>query len=111
MNAVDDLLPPQPVAGDGVALFDALVVAVRFLRRGARPTLTVWAALDEALRWQSNRDIDLAAADPLAISLTDLLSIELDTSDGLANAINGWLDTTAQTFNDGAAWTESPACP
>lgn len=106
MNAIDDLLPPQPVADDGVALFDALVVAVRFLRRGPRPTLTVWAALDEALRWQSSRDIDWTANDPLAASLAHLLSTECHAADGLAIAINDWLDATAATFNDAVAWSE-----
>ncbi len=92
MNPTDDLIPATDVAGDGLALFESLVVAVRFLRRGARPTLTVWDAIDEALRWHSNREIDWDARDPLAISLGHLLSTEPDVSDGLTTAIDRWLD-------------------
>lgn len=107
MKPTDDLIPAAEVAGDGLALFDSLVVAVRFLRRGPRPTLTVWGAIDEALRWHSNREIDWDARDPLAISLGHLLSTEPDVSDALTAAIGRWLDSVSTAYNDGAHWTDA----
>lgn len=104
MKPTDDLLPNPDVAGDGIALFESLVIAVRFLRRGARPTFTVWDAIDEALRWHSNRDINWEAHDPLAASLTHLQATEVDVADGIAIAVERWLDAAAAIFNDGAAW-------
>ncbi len=107
MNPVNDLIPATDIAGDGLALFGSLVVAVRFLRRGSRPTLTVWGAIDEALRWHSNREVDWEARDPLAISLGHLLSTEPDVSDGLTAALGRWLDAASMGYNDGATWMDA----
>ena len=104
MNPTDDLTPATDIAGDGLALFESLVIAVRFLRRGPRPTLTVWGAIDEALRWYSHREIDWDARDPLAISLSHLISTEPDVADGLTSAIDRWLDAASILYNDDATW-------
>jgi hypothetical protein len=64
MNALDDLLPPT-MPDDGGELLTQLVAAVDFLRRGASPGLTVWDAMEQALRIFGNFEADWLDPDPL----------------------------------------------
>lgn len=98
----------ERLAEGGTWLLD-LVAAVDFLRRGHRPGLTVWDALEEAVRTSTGPAIDDDAmwdrADPLGDSLHRLL----DTTSGpvapaLQAALRRWITAMADRFNNGHHW-------
>jgi hypothetical protein len=106
MSPLDDLLDSEgaPV-DDGIALMTELVAAVTWLRRGAMPGLTIWDAIEQALRWRSGMEADWSTPDPLRVALK-VTSIEqgVPLDHQLANAIRLWLAATSHSFNDGIDW-------
>lgn len=118
--------PDDPYVEDlnlgGTWLLD-LVVAVNFLRRGDRHGLTVWDAIEEAVRlWVAERvstihgvpDPDfaeLAWADPISLDralsrLLDTLNIDptMTAAVALQQSIRRWLDVMASVHNDSQPW-------
>lgn len=100
-----------------------LVAAVDFLRRGDRFGLTVWDALEEAIRWWASErasaivgvadpeqaDLRWNDPDPLRRSLTALLTAsELDPATpvdiALQQAVRRWVATMAERHNDSCPW-------
>ena len=107
MSPLDDLLPPTTgVADDGIELFTELITAVAWLRRGAMPGLTVWDAIEEALRWRAGREPDWNEADLLGSALLRTLneSPDLLAAAVLAKALRDWLNARATIFNEGHPW-------
>jgi hypothetical protein len=105
MTPLDDLLDAEGApTDDGIALIAELIAAVRWLRRGAMPGLTVWDAIEQALRWRSGTDADWLEPDPLRAALQMAIANPQAIADVLAEAIRSWLAATSQTFNDGIAW-------
>lgn len=87
---------------DGAAWLLDLVAAVDHLRRGLRPGLTVWDAIEEALR---AGEPDWDDPDPLRTTLQDLLSRTSRPADlELQAGIRRWVLATGQRFNDGHHW-------
>jgi hypothetical protein len=133
--AFDDLFRPdgdEPTpekVDDGAGHLLDLVAAVDFLRRGDRHGITVWDALEEAIRWWNaetasvidgvpDPDIaDLRWGDPdplrhtIAIftTLTDRTGTE--TPVGLQQAIRRWSSTMSAWHNDGRPWPSPPVTP
>jgi hypothetical protein len=108
MSPLDDLLDAEHAPADsGIALMTELVVAVTWLRRGAMPGLTIWSALDQAIRLDSHSAHDWGAADPLRAALQlvvnepsgPLIEQRLDA------AIRGWVGATATIYNEGVEWS------
>jgi len=118
----DDIETSEDLALGGTWLLD-LVSAVEFLRRGDRHGLTVWDALEEAIRWWvaervslidgvPDPDIaDLAWGDPdplrtavrrllAASTIDDLITIDL----ALQQAVRRWVTTMAERYNDDQRW-------
>jgi len=100
-----------------------VIAAVDFLRRGDHRGLTLWAAIEEALRWwiaerlvllEGVQDPDIGAPrfgepDPLQGTLSRFLaaaSIDepIHISVALQQALRRWTSSVAKEFNDGAAW-------
>jgi hypothetical protein len=99
-----------------------VVSAVDYLASVHRPGLTVWDALDEAVRWWTAEHLDPRAGfaphravdlpwhdpDPLRSTLERLLAAvaPADTADGttlpevLSAALMAWLTVMAEDFND-----------
>lgn len=96
----------EPLAEGGTWLLD-LVAAVDHLRRGHRPSLTVWDALEEALRWATSNDDDPAwdSPDPLAATLRQLLG-QSDTpvADRMQGSVRRWVTAMAVRYNNGQHW-------
>ena len=96
----------DPIDGDdpadgGTWLLD-LVAAVDHLRRGLRPGLTVWDAIEEAVR---SAEPDWDDPDPLRTTLTDLLSRTVGPADlELQAGVRRWALAMAECFNDGHHW-------
>lgn len=120
--ASDDLADEEDLAAGGTHLLD-LVAAVDFLRRGDRPGLTVWDALDEALRWWTAERIgltdgapepDLVQAgwgdpDPLCASLRTFLAVSMlddcvSVDIALQQAVRRWCAAIAVSNNDCEPW-------
>lgn len=120
--ASDDLADDEDLAAGGTHLLD-LVSAVDFLRRGDRPGLTVWDALDEALRWWASGRIGLTEGapdsdvvqggwgdpDPLRTSLRTLLAVsalgnEISVDLALQQAVRRWCAALAVFHNDRDPW-------
>ncbi|MBU3688396.1 MAG: hypothetical protein B7C54_11710 [Acidimicrobiales bacterium mtb01] len=99
-----------------------VVAAVEYVAAAYRPGLTVWGALDEAVRWwmaarldplgefrPSPTDMPWADPDPLRSSLREFLvtvgpvgSIGGHSlADALNDALDAWLWEMAKQFNDG----------
>ena len=97
----------EALAEGGTWLLD-LVAAVDHLRRGHRPGLTVWDALEEAVRW-TLPDLDDEAAwqtpDPLVHTLHRLLD-QADTpvARSLQIALLQWVTAMAERYNNGHHW-------
>ena len=107
MSPLDDLIPSDNgVADDGLELFSELVTAVAWLRRGAMPALTVWDAIEQALRWRVGSEPQWNEADPLGVVLLEVLiaPVEDSLSTRIHNALRGWIEATASTFNEGVSW-------
>ena len=106
----------EPLEEGGTWLLD-LVAAVDHLRRGIRPGVTVWDAIEEALRWHtpSTDGLDLPEPnwddpDPLRGTLTRFL----DHATGPANveaqvAVRHWILAMAARYNDGHHWPHPTA--
>jgi hypothetical protein len=127
-SAFDDLFQPdgdQPTPedlGDGAGHLLDLVAAVDFLRRGDRHGLTVWDALEEAIRWWNAEaasvisgvpDPDLAELrwgdpDPLHHTLAAFATLTertgAETQVGLQQAIRRWTATMSVWHNDSHSW-------
>lgn len=118
----DVLANEEDLATGGTWLLD-LVSAVDFLRRGDRPGLTVWDALDEALRcWTAERvgltegapDPELIQSgwddpDPFRTALRTFLAVatvdnETRLDVAFQQAVRRWGATTAGRCNDGEPW-------
>ena len=118
----DDSETTEDLALGGTWLLD-LVSAVDFLRRGDRHGLTVWDALEEAVRWWvaervslidgvPDPDIaDLAWGDPdplrtalrrllAASTIDDTVTIDI----ALQQAVRRWVTTMAERYNDDQPW-------
>jgi hypothetical protein len=106
MSPPDDLLDSDGVAaGDGIALMTDLVAAVSWLRRGAMPSLTIWDAIDQALRWQSETTAGWSEPDPLRSALKIAIAdTRLPVARLLDAALRSWLAATTQSLNDSVAW-------
>lgn len=103
-----------------------VVSATDYLGRGHRRGLTVWDAVEEAVRWYTaylvaGDDDALAAAaaaelpwddpDPLRTALERLVlhhppATEDDETiaEALHNALRAWLDAMSAQYNEGAPW-------
>jgi hypothetical protein len=101
----DSLLPEDAVneaTEDGGTWLLDLVAAVDHLRRGLRPGLTVWDAIDEALRigepeWDS--------PDPLRGTLATLLDRTAGPLDvEIQAAVRRWVLAAAARYNNGQHW-------
>lgn len=98
----------ETLAEGGTWLLD-LVAAVDHLRRGHRPGFTVWAALEEALRWNTatNPDDDTTSdiADPLAGTLRSFLDqADPPVATQIQAAVRRWVLTMAERYNNGHRW-------
>lgn len=102
----DNPLDPPPGEADSPAdaatwLLD-LVAAVDYLRRGVRPGLTVWDAIEEALRDGEPQWDD---PDPFRTALTELLDRTTGPVDvQLQSAIRRWVRAAGDRFNGGHHW-------
>jgi len=107
----DDLFTSEELEGDDPAdgatwLLD-LVAAVDHLRRGVRPGLTVWDALEEALRADEPYWDD---PDPLRTTLHGFLASTGGPVDiELQAGIRQWVLAAAERFNDGHHWPHPAA--
>lgn len=96
----------ESLADGGTWLLD-LVAAVDHLRRGHRPGLTVWDALEEAVRWATSVDDESVwdTPDPLANSLRRFLDqSNPPAADRLQGAVRRWVLAMADRFNSGQHW-------
>lgn len=95
----------------GTWLLD-LVAAVDYLRRGIRPGITVWDAIEEALRWHTSStgerdptEPDWDDPDPLRSTLTRFLDHATDAASVDAQiAMRHWVLAMAARYNDGHHW-------
>lgn len=88
-----------------------LIAAVDFVRRGARPGLTVWDAFEEALRWHLAALADGDGEprwddpDPLGSTLSAFVAADLpETSKQVQQAVRRWVTAMAAVHNDGHHW-------
>ena len=95
----------EPLAEGGTLLLD-LVAAVDHLRRGHRPGLTVWDALEEAVRWTTSDDDTVwDTADPLAATLRQLLDqTDAPMADTMQGAVRRWVMAMAGRYNNEQHW-------
>jgi hypothetical protein len=94
----------EPLAEGGTWLLD-VVAAVDHLRRGARPGLTVWDAVAEALSWTGFDEGTDGDDDPLASALARLLRHSQGAvAAHLQIALRGWVGVMADRYNDGHHW-------
>lgn len=95
----------------GTRLLD-LVAAVDHLRRGIRPGITVWDAVEEALRWHTASSHGHGPVEPRwddPDPLRSSLARFLDHSTGRASvetqiAVRRWVLAMAARHNDGQHW-------
>lgn len=91
----------ESAADGGTWLLD-LVAAVDHLRRGLRPGLTVWDALEEAIR---TSDPVWDDPDPLRSTLADFLAQTSGAADlELQGAVRRWVLAAGVLYNDGHHW-------
>ena len=101
----------EPLDEGGTWLLD-LVAAVDHLRRGLRPGITVWDALEEALRWRTpdtDGDEPVEPAWDDADPLRSTVGRFLDRASGLTSveaqtAVRYWVLAMAARYNDGHHW-------
>ena len=111
----------QPVEDDeGEALAEGgtwlleLVAAVDHLRRGARPGITVWDAIGEAIQWAVDES-PRATADPALVAIRrGLGEASVDgavavNGEMLQAAIRRWVVGMAVRYNDGHHWPHPTA--
>lgn len=107
-----ELIPDQhavePLDEGGTWLLD-LVAAVDHFRRGVRPGITVWDALEEALRWHTaDTDGDEPAwddRDPLRSTVGRFLDeVSKPMSEEVQIALRHWVLAMAARYNDGHHW-------
>jgi hypothetical protein len=110
MTTDSALTPAESLDEGGTWLLD-LVAAVDHLRRGLRPGITVWDALDEALRWTTDgADEIIDLPDPLAASLAEaLVESDVDAAATIQTAIRRWVLAMADRYNDGHHWPHPAA--
>lgn len=96
-TAPDAFAAVEDLAEGGTWLLD-LVAAVDHLRRGHRPSLTVWGAFAEAL--------DAYVADDTLGSQLQRLAEHSDihTATRVQAALRHWVTTMADRYNDGRHW-------
>lgn len=124
----EDLLEvhDDPYAVDPADATDQMlevIAAVDFLRRGDRPGITLWAAIDEALRWWVSertalldgytapelRSTRLGDGDPLQATLTQLIATAgqdepVPISTALQQALRRWSTVMADRYNGQHPW-------
>lgn len=101
----------ESLDGGGTWLLD-LVAAVDHLRRGIRPGITVWHAIEEALRWHTagTDRHDLVEPpwndpDPLRSTLVRCLDHATRPASVEAQiAVRRWVLAMAARYNDGHQW-------
>lgn len=95
----------EPLEEGGTWLLD-VVAAVDYLRRGIRPGITVWDALEEALRWTVDDADDWDdTTDPLGMAIIEALAASNhDAATTIQAAIRHWGATMADRYNDGHHW-------
>ncbi len=88
-----------------------LVAAVDHLRRGLRPGITVWDAIEEALRWHTpttdepdGTEPAWGGPDPLRSTLTRFLHHTGPANVEAQLAVRRWVLTMADRYNDGHHW-------
>lgn len=107
-NEATKQLTDEPAEG-GTWLLD-LVAAVDYLRRGIRPNITVWDALDEALRWLLTEiDVSPEIPDEIAVAIVDAVASNADSMITIQTAIRRWVLTMADRYNDGHHWPHPAA--
>lgn len=95
------------VLDEGCTWLLDLVAAVDHLRRGARPGITVWDAIGEAVRWNAGEPPDAAAgdADPPAVVMSfPLADLTRGEAVVLQASIRRWVLVMADRYNDGHHW-------
>lgn len=107
----DDLFASEELQGDepadGATWLLDLIAAVDHLRRGLRPGLTVWDALEEAVR---TGEPDWDDPDPLRTTLHEFLASRSGPADlELQAGIRRWVLAAAERFNDGHHWPHPAA--
>ncbi|MGH9185217.1 MAG: hypothetical protein ACRD0U_05305, partial [Acidimicrobiales bacterium] len=101
----------EPLDEGGTWLLD-LVGAVDHLRRGIRPGITVWDALEEALRWHTSTADGDEPSEPAWDDVDPLRSTVgrfLGRAHGLTSmeaqiAVRHWVLAMAARYNDGHHW-------
>ena len=130
--------PPDAIDADTAVYVDdpgeatdrllEVIAAVDFLRRGDQRDLTLWAAIEEALRWwiaERTALLDghtepvmppprIGDDDPLRATLTQLLAVTgqdepVHISVALQQALRRWTTSAADRYNDGHPWPDPPA--
>ena len=91
----------------GTWLLD-LVAAVDHLRRGARPGITVWDAIGEAIRWTAEEPAH-TPVDADAVSIFTPLVNAAGSSEMLQAAIRRWVVAMAERYNDSHHWPHPAA--
>lgn len=101
----------EPLEAGGTWLLD-LVATVDHLRRGVRPDITVWDAIEEALRWhtpsadgQQPDEPGWGDPDPLRTTLIRFLQHATGPAGAEAQvAVRHWIVAIAARYNDGHHW-------
>jgi hypothetical protein len=112
----------QEALDEGGTWLLELVSAVDYLKRGIRPGLNVWDAIEEALRdWTTEVEtVDGGAPDPDTLwtwndPLLETLrravhtiegNTDLTASEAFQRAIRHWAQTMADRFNSGHRWPQ-----
>jgi hypothetical protein len=107
MNSeLGDLIGDDDAMGDdGLALMTELVAAITWLRRGAMPGLTVWQAIEMAVRDAELLRVDLDEPDPLRQVLLGLFRNHVEPASALlAQSLSRWVGATRDIFNEGLSW-------
>lgn len=106
--------------GDGGIWLSELIAAVDYLRRGIRPDLTVWDAIEEALRhWSTEVESEIGGApdpdtvweweDPLLETLRWTVHLVEDrpgstAAEAMQKAVRRWSRTMADRYNASHSW-------
>lgn len=101
----------EPLDDGGTWLLD-VVASVDHLRRGVRPGITVWDAVEEALRWhtpsaegQQPDEPGWGDPDPLRTTLIRFLQHTTRPASAEAQvAVRHWITAMAARYNDGHHW-------